>query len=205
MRASVAFLLLSALLSGCADEPADPSAGTDSTGDGQDGDTVGGAGNTEPKAPQYEEKVVPVSFEGTLGNQAAGCSYDAQTCFDSEDHNPSGRSSDYYHEEPGATWVAADLTMTWDSPSPATDSLVLGVMRMGDNSTSVANQEGTSPNTVQDDDMDLMLDENNLIHIYVYNGDGFHSAEQGYAYLSPNQAFKIEGTLTLMVPMDAPS
>lgn len=188
------FLLVA--LSGCSDAGAE---GTDAA-DAEAAPDAGGARGAvdagdvaAPAEPVLED--VAVLFDGNLGTWFYACEYETTGVCQGMD--VVADSTDHYHEQPGATLVGAALRLEWTATTPATDTLGLGLMRMGDNSTLVENVEGTSPLTLEADGLDLALEDGDRLHLYVYNVRGFAHEPPVVGYATADQAFTVEGTLTM--------
>jgi hypothetical protein len=72
----------------------------------------------------------------------------------------------------------------------------------GCNGTQFGELQGVSPLQVDVAGVSVPLHADALIHIYVYNPKGFvhDPAVPAYGLFSVDQAFRIEGTATLLVP-----
>lgn len=186
LAAAVAVLLLA----GCSD-PTEPGAATDP-------DLTSGL-DAEPSpdaaAPEPVLSRVAVELDGDLGTWFYAC--ETQTTGTCQRQQATAADAHLLLEQPGATLVAAELKLTWSADSPATDTLGLGLMRMGDNSTLVQNVEGTSPLSINVTGLDLLLDEENLVHVYVYNVRGFVHNPPVVGYASVDQGFSLRGGLTM--------
>lgn len=153
-------------------------------------------GECAPPAPTLH--VVEVSFDGNLGTSAVLCEGTSGQCVPPAEVVEG--ETDYLYEHPGATLVAVNLTLSWTAASAATDTLGLGAMRMGSNSTLLENVEGTSPLEIQAEALDLLMDEENGFHAYVYNVKGLVHQDPAFGYVSADNAFHVEGTLTFSIP-----
>lgn len=189
-------IVLLLLLAGCSGSPE-----ADAEPAGTSGPSSSSMAPAAPPAPTVE--VVPFSFDGNLGTSAHGCVFPAATCH-TQDFVPG--TSDLLVERPGANVTALSFTVTWTAQTPATETLTVGSMVMvscdGCNSTQFGELQGVSPLQVDVTGVSVPLHAEALIHVYVYNPKGlvYDPAVPGYAVLSTDQAFHIEGTATLLVP-----
>jgi hypothetical protein len=204
MRALLA-ASFSVLLAGCAGDElaADPAA----EGTGQGLSTTAGAGDLRPAPVLWQEESVPLSFDGNTGSGVYACVFPAALC---PAHEVVPGASGVIVERPGANFTGLDLEMTWTAQTPASATLDLGFMVMasceGCNSTSWDVVSGTSPLRATLAGVDVPLTEDAVVHVYVYNPAGFvyDPAVPAYAFASVDQAFRIEGTVSLRVPQAAP-
>jgi hypothetical protein len=157
------------------------------------------------EAPQPTVEVVPFSFEGNLGTFVHGCVIPAGQCTDPYGTVVAGET-DLFIERPGANLTALAFEMSWTSRSPATQELWVGSMVMasceGCNSTSFQDAHGPSPVRVDIQGVSVPLTADARVHIYVYNPNGFvyDPAVPAYGGGSVDEAFRIEGTATFLVP-----
>lgn len=187
----LALAVAALLLAGCSDS-SEPESDTDADL------TSGLDAEPAPEAAEPARSRVAVELDGNLGTWFYACEY--QTTGVCQGQQTMAGETDLYLEQPGATLVGAKLTLTWSATSPATDTLGLGLMRMGDNTTLVQNVEGTSPLTINVTDLDLLLDEDNLVHVYVYNVRGFVHNPPVVGYATVDQEFSLDGALTMRSP-----
>ena len=194
LRAAGIVLLL--LLAGCSGSP-DADAGPEGT----TGPSSSSTGPVPPPAPSVE--VVSFSFDGNLGTSAHGCVFPAGVC---HTQDFVAGASDLLVERPGANVTALSFTVTWTAQTPATETLAVGSMVMvsceGCNGTQFGELQGVSPLQVDVTGVSVPLHSDALIHIYVYNPKGFvyDPAVPAYGLVSVDQAFRVEGTATLLVP-----
>ncbi len=151
-------------------------------------------GDTTEAGPTFAE--VDIRLEGNLGTRAIVC--EDGTLNSCSGVNAIAGNRDLLLEQPGATLVGAEITLEWTASSPVTQQLGIGLMRMGTNSTFVENQEGTSPLTISLQDLDLVMDEDNLVHIYVYNPTLLLHQDPLIGYISVDEQFTVSGTLTFL-------
>lgn len=184
------------LLAGCSD-PENPANGSETDANPDPLDTGAAPnGSNVPSVPVTF--MVPIEQEGTLGSAAVVCEFThTGRCVGNE---LTEDTTDVLYEHPGATLTGASLTLTWSPTSPATDTLAIGLMRMGTNSTFLDGVEGTSPLTLELSDVGLLLDEGNLVHIFVYNARGNLIEDPVMIYASLDQPVRLEGSLTLQAP-----
>jgi hypothetical protein len=185
-------VLLSLLVSGC-------SGGGGGGGAESNPDDAPDTGQNETMPPPSVVHDIPVDFDGNLGTSLLLCDSVTGAC--NVDQSVADDETDYTYEHPGATLVGFNLTITWDSTADPTARLAVGIMRMGSNSTNIEDGEGTSPIEMSRDDLAIMLEGDNLVHIYVYNPEGQVHQDPVYGYASAiDDDFHIEGTLTFEMP-----
>lgn len=197
MRA-VLVLALAALLAGCAGKDASLSGSPSMPGSGSLSST-----SAAPRPVPWAHELVPIAFDGNLGTTAHACVLPVGLCHTQAavaDH------TDVYVERPGANFTGLDLTVTWTAQSPAAATLAVGFMVMascdGCNDTSYQEVTGMSPlhATLSGESVPLTADQR--VHVYVYNPQGFvyNPAVPAYAFVSVDQAFRVEGSVSLLVP-----
>lgn len=198
MRVHVVGLLAAALLlAGCTGEPAAP---TDSS-------TASGSASASSTAPAparaWVPSLMPVTFDGNLGTSVHGCVFPAGVC---DTRDVVAGASDLVIERAGTNFTGLDLTATWTAQSPATATLTLGFMVMascdGCNSTTYDEVTGSSPLHAAVSGANVPLDADHAVHVYLYNPQGlvYNPAVPGYAFASVDQAFHVEGTVSLLLP-----
>jgi hypothetical protein len=192
MRAALPMLVL--LLAGCGAPAPEPNSGLSATSS-----TTGVAVAANP-APV--EELVPIVFDGKLGTSLHGCLFPTGTC-DSVELVAAG--SELVIERPGANFTGLDVIMSWTAQTPATETLTIGWMVMatceGCNSTFYEEVSGASPLSARLADAAVPLTADTRFHIYAYNPRGlvYDPAVPGYAFVSVDQTFHIEGTATFVV------
>lgn len=191
MRAALVAALI--LLAGCSEPEAPeviPAAPTDTSS------------SPAPVAEPTVE-VVPFSFDGNLGTVAHACVFPAGQCTNGVVVEG---STDLFLDRPGANLTGLRFEVTWQAQSPATQELRVGSMVMatcdGCNSTSFEETQGPSPISVDVQGVSVPLTDDARVHIYVYNPQGFvyDPAVPGYALVSMDEPFHVEGTATFVVP-----
>jgi hypothetical protein len=199
MRALVAAVVLLVFLAGCSEDQSEvPDPAVVPTPSPTTAEVV----VAEPTV-----EVIPISFDGTLGTQVHGCVFPAGVC---QTQAVVPESGDLVVERPGAILKAIDLTATWTAASPATATLHFGYMVMthceGCNSTTFGDVEKGSPVIMQVSDVAIPLDEDTVVHVYAYNPTGvvYDPNVPGYAVVSAEQAYHIEGTITIEIPPATP-
>lgn len=182
------------LLAGCSEPPAPADAlPTTST-------STSGA-PTVVAEPTLED--VPFTFDGNLGTMAHGCVFPAGQCTNGVVVEG---STDLFLDRPGANLTSLRFEVTWQAQSPATQELWVGAMVMaeceGCNDTSFPDAHGPSPIRVDVQGVMVPLLDGARVHIYVYNPQGFvyDPSVPGYALVSVDEPFHIEGTATFLVP-----
>ncbi|MFA5944335.1 MAG: hypothetical protein WC876_07715 [Candidatus Thermoplasmatota archaeon] len=191
---SIALLLF---LAGCSDapEPADPSPVSSSS-----------TSMAPVAAPEPVVEAVSINFDGMLGTSLHGCVFPAAAC---QTVDVTDDGSDVYVDRPGVNFTGLDLEVSWTAQTPATAMLTVGFMVMasceGCNSTTYPEVTGTSPLRVSLQGVSVPLTPDERLHISVYNPQGlvYNPAVPGYAFVSSDQAFHIEGNVTLLVPPGA--
>lgn len=197
MRGSTRILALiaMALVAGCAEPATTPDAGTAPT-----------SSTAHAEAPAADvaavEEIVPIAFDGTLGTSLHGCVFATGTC---ESVEPTPAESELLIERPGANFTGLDVEMTWSAQTPATATLTLGwrVMATCDgcnNSTRYDEVTGPSPLRARLTGESVPLTPDHRIHVYVYNAQGliYDPSAPAYAFVSVDQPFHIEGTVTVV-------
>lgn len=196
MRTLAAVVALLLLLAGCSDDPSevpDPSVVPTPT--------TSAAPNATVAAPTVEE--LPFTFDGNLGTSVHGCVFPAGVC---HSQDAVAGSADLEVARPGANLTALTFEVSWNAQSPATQTLAVGAMVMasceGCNSTVFDEVQGTSPLRVDVSGVDLALDADTVVHVYVYNPQGFvyNPSVPAYGLVSVDEPFHVEGVLTLAVP-----
>ena len=197
----VALLAVALLLAGClGDEPADPT-GPMSTSSGP-----ASSSSAPAQSSAWVASEMPVSFDGNLGTSAHGCVFPLGLCNTTAVTKP---ASDLYVDRPGTNFTGLDLTVTWAAQSPATATLTLGFMVMascdGCNSTTYDEVSGPSPLRATLSGANVPLDAGHVVHLYLYNPQGlvYNPSVPGYAFVSVDQAFHVEGTVSLLLPPTA--
>ncbi len=156
-----------------------------------------------PTAKPWTLETFAFSFDGKLGTQVHGCVFPAGIC---QTHAVVPESDDLFVERPGANLTALAIEVTWQAPTPATQELWVGAMVMtsceGCNDTEFPDVHGASPLRLDVQDVSVPLSDEASVHIYVYNPKGLvhDPAVPGYAVVSAEQAYHIEGTATFLVP-----
>jgi uncharacterized protein YceK len=197
----VAVVAMVVLLAGCTGEP--PASTEPSP-------TASGSASSSSAAPAQARAWVPsemaVTFDGNLGTSLHGCVFPAGLC---DTMAVTTDSSDLTVERAGTNFTGLDLTVTWTAQSPATATLTLGFMVMascdGCNSTVYDEVTGTSPLHAAVSGANVPLDADHALHVYLYNPQGlvYDPAVPGYAFVSVDQAFHVEGTVSLLLPPTA--
>jgi hypothetical protein len=190
-------LAFAVLLAGCSGEdPASPASLPDASTS-----PSSTAAAVQAQAPVQE--TVAVTFDGNLGTLVHACVLPADACHSQAavaDH------TDLYVERPGANFTGLDLTVTWTAQTPEAATLGIGYMVMascdGCNSTSYEEVMGQSPLHVTLSGEGVPLTPDAKVHVYVYNPQGFvyDPAVPAYAFASVDQAFHVEGTVSLLAP-----
>lgn len=184
-----ALLTVAAAAAGCSD-----GSGRDAPRDVAAGPSTGSL-NLTVDEPSIE--VLPVAWEGNLGTWGGACTDGAGCVFQQVE----GDTTDLVLERPGTNLTGANLTLTWTAASPATEELGFAIMVMAtcDGCESPMEEwvEGASPLTLALADLDLALDADHVIHVYVYNAQGGVDAGVAWAGGTPDQAFAVAGDLTL--------
>lgn len=182
------------LVAGCADAPEIP--------DSAEIPSSSASGSPAPVIlATYETQ--PLSFEGNLGTAGHACVFPAGTCH-TQSITPG--ASDLFLERPGVNLTALSFNVTWQAQTAATQSLVVRAMVMasceGCNTTRFMELEGTSPLRIDIRDVDVALTPDYRVHISVYNPKGlvYNPSVPGYAFVAVDQAFKVEGNATFLVP-----
>jgi hypothetical protein len=199
-RATLVLLLLAATaLAGCS---GGGSPEADSSLPGSSGSSSSTSGAMAMARP-WTAEMVPVSFDGNLGTNAAACVFPVGAC-EAQQVAPSKTQVDL--DRPGVNFTGLDLTVTWTAQTPATATLTAGFMVMatcdGCNSTFYDEVSGTSPLHVSLSGESVPLAEDRQFHFYVYNQQGFvfNPAVPAFAFASVDQAFHVEGAVSLLVP-----
>lgn len=191
----IALALMTVGLAGCGDTPQTLETPSQSS-------TSSGAAPVAPAAPVTE--VVEIAFDGKLGTIVHGCIFVPSTVCETREVVP--ESGDLFVDGTDANLTALDLTVTWTSATPATATLAFGAMVMTDcegcEDVEFDFQQGTSPLRLQGTALALPLNESARLHVYGYNPQGIvvNPAVPGYAVVSVEQAFHIEGTATVLIP-----
>ncbi len=203
MKSLVLVLILIAFAGCLGDDSGASSSGAssgDTTASGQDPltsetTTPDGTGS-EVEVTARQVVMEAIDKTGNLGTWMYLCETQYVGSCDAVDVE--SKDSDLYVEKPGTTLMAATLTLEWDALGPATERLGIGLMRMGDNSTLVQNVEGVSPLVIDKAGIDLDLDEENRVHIYVYNPAGLINQDPVSGYVTVSQEFTVTGSLTFL-------
>lgn len=203
MRRLVAACLMFAALAGCVgedapaadvpaiDSQAEPGRAEVSTGDARAAAVVPAA-DANATVPVFES--VPFAFDGELGRVA---------CVPSGPASCTGLrqgSERFGIIETGGRPVRAILTLTWESSAPTTEELWFGIARMrscgdgcfeGDNA--IEPVRGASPQLLAGELPVLEPDESFFVWAY----EGAFTPDPVYAQLHAEQAFRVEGMLTI--------
>ncbi len=193
MRAPVV-LLCAVLLAGCAsDEPPAPTQETVAPGAAPEINET-----FSPLPPPPWESVL-VDWTGHLGERLIVCEWDVAD--DCTDHEQTAGETDYILERPGAWLRGATINLTWEPEGRVTEELGLGLMVMGTcpecQSDMIEEVQGRSPLTISTPYLDLALDENRIVHAYVWNASGSRAVGSAYIYGTSDQAFTLRGVLAL--------
>lgn len=186
-------LLAFILVAGCSD-PANPTPESSTSSSSTSGAPV--------TTPQFKELVVPIQLSGNLGQFVHGCVFPAGQCA-TQELSPS--SNDVLVNQPGANLTSLQLNLTWTTASAATAQLGIGSMAMtscdGCPSMELADSTGASP-LRHEWSGQVLLNESLQLHIYVYDPDAFQllPGGAGYAYVTTEQDFVLEGTARFLVP-----
>ena len=198
MHAPTVLAAVALLLAGCSDAPSGEAGGT--TGPSTMTGSPGLDPDAAPRAPIPVS--LPVLLDGNLGSYAHYCVFPAGHC---DTHVAAAGETDVVVEQAGANFTGLDLNLTWESQAPATDELVLGFMVMAECEgcdTVYEEVRGTSPLRATLAGENVPLNDTAVVHIYVYNPNGFQMLPggAGYTLASVDLPFHLEGTVRVAVP-----
>src|SRR5688572_15383631 len=155
-------LLALVLLAGCA-EDVPPAA---DAVDAPEAD-----GSTAPEVPVViPNETYTVNWDGNTGTWAYA---QEGTSGQGVSQGVVAGTNGFVVERPGMMLVAAELTLTWQAATPASQTLAFELMVMGPNSTLVAEAAGTSGLTLSAQGLAFPLDAETVVHAYFYNPTAF--------------------------------
>ncbi len=196
------FLLVCAmLLAGCSSDPLPQPV--DEVDEDREEEEI-----TFSPLPPPPWQTLGVNWTGHLGVRVLACEINVANQCVAHDQDPG--DTDYVMERPGSWLRGANLTLSWEAEGRITEELGLGLMVMGtcDGCASelIEEVEGRAPLTITTPYLDLALDENRIIHAYVWNASGSRLTPATYTYITPDQAFTLTGTLNIQDgPTDKPA
>lgn len=193
MRILTLLLVAAFLLAGCSGPEAKPN----------DGDDVAEAqaGQMQDADAQVVAHDAPFDFTGTLATYVHGCVFPAGQCPTSPTLG-AAENRNVYLEHPGTNLTGLEFNVTWQS-NTATQKLSVTYRIVssceGCNNTPLGQTIGVSPLHVSLKDLNIPLGPEDRINIYVSNPTLFTMLPTGvgYAVLSAEQAFKIDGVATV--------
>lgn len=176
-------------------------------GDGSDDQATttptGGAGTGSNQTAAAPVRMsLPVLLDGNLGSYAHYCVFPAGQC---DTHVVTAGDTDVIVEHPGSNFTGLDVNLTWTSTGPATDELAFGFMVMstceGCSDPFEDEVRGTSPLRATVSGKDLPLNGTSVVHLYIYNPNGFQllPGGAGYTLTSVDLEFHLEGTVRVVM------
>jgi hypothetical protein len=184
------------LLAGCASKPAATTSAPTAAA------TSAAASATHASVPrQPVTKILSLSTDGNLATAAAGCVFPAGVC---EFHSMGEENASFAMNGTG-NLTALSVTVTWQAPTPATDTLALAAYLMcascdGTPPTFLGGAEGSSPLTLTLAPKEGRLDATTVLHFFVYNSRGtiYNDQVPAYGYATVDQAFHFEAQATVV-------
>ncbi len=99
----------------------------------------------------------------------------------------------------GMRLIAANLTATWVSETPATANLTLEIRVVtAETATKVSGVTGTSPLVLTNSSLASNLPDQSEVRVFAYNARGYVPAMGGFLYATPDQAVHLAGTLSFV-------
>jgi hypothetical protein len=150
--------------------------------------------------PALVAKDVSLAWNGTLGVFASGCvNANGFVC---KSQAATSRDAERLVPQQTGNLTAANVRLEWEATSAATATLGMGLMVMGTcggcETTLIGRVTGASPLTIETSGLHIPLDKDHPIHVFVWNPQGFQSADPATLYATPDQAFQVIGSATVV-------
>lgn len=153
-----------------------------------------------PPAPgSLVVRPAPLSFNGTLAPSGWVCiGPPVGQCAEPLDPGTPGMEYDLGE----AKLRAVAINLSWSAASPATSTLAASVEVIasceGCNGTVIAQATGPSPLVVDAGGLGLLLDGSHRLVVRVWNPQGMQGVDPASVYATPEQAFMVQGTASLL-------